>query len=108
MQELKHYDFLVLPSVFTEMFSLIIKDAFYEKLPVIASAAKGNKDAIKDGINGFLFNYDDAVDLGKTIDKAYDLKTNGWTPKFELSNNQEEDVQELLSYYTLNNTDLVK
>ncbi|MGN6267180.1 MAG: glycosyltransferase, partial [Ginsengibacter sp.] len=35
LESLKEYDFLVLPSVFTEMYSLIIKDAFYENLPVI-------------------------------------------------------------------------
>lgn len=96
---LKEYDFLVLPSVFTEMYSLIIKDAFYEKLPVIASSAKGNRDAITDGVNGFLFQYDNSKDLGKIIDKAYQLKANEWVPKFSYPENPERDNEEIVSLY---------
>lgn len=98
LQILKEYDFLVLPSVFTEMFSMVIKDAFYEKLPVIASSAKGNKDAVVDGLNGFLFRYDDAEDLARTIEKAYEMKRSGWQPAFEI-NNAEDDLNEIVSYY---------
>lgn len=96
---LNEYDFLVLPSVFTEMFSLIIKDAFYEKLPVIASSAKGNKDAIVDGINGFLFEYDNVDNLAATIDRAYRSKEEGWIPKFFEPVNPEKDIEEIVSYY---------
>ena len=99
LEKLKEYDFLILPSIFTEMYSLIIKDAFYEKLPVIASAAKGNRDAIDDGINGFLFEYDNAMDLGKTIDKAYQLMQNGWMPEFVYPENPDKDIEEILSFY---------
>jgi len=98
---LKEYDFLVLPSVFTEMFSLVIKDAFYEKLPVIASSAKGNKDAIADGVNGFLFEYNNADDLAATIDRAYRSKEEGWFPKFFESVNPEKDIEEILNFYHL-------
>lgn len=96
---LKEYDFLVLPSIFTEMFSLVIKDAFYEGLPVIASSAKGNRDAITSGINGFLFEYDNAMDLAETIDKAYSLKQNGWRPEFTYPQYPEKDIEEIISYY---------
>lgn len=101
LKELRNYDFLILPSVFTEMFSLIIKDSFYEKLPVIGSSAKGNKDAIEDGKNGFLFEYDNAKDLAGTIDKAYHLKINGWEPEFKKNGNPEKDIEEMLSYYVV-------
>jgi len=97
----KEYDFAVMPSVFTEMYSLLIKDAFFEKLPVIASTAKGNRDAVSDGENGFLFNYNDAEDLASTIDKAYHLKKNGWTPVFNYLDNSERDVEEIISYYKI-------
>lgn len=106
LKELKAYDFLVLPSVFTEMFSLIIKDAFYEQLPVIGSTAKGNMDAITDGVNGFLFQYDDANDLAEVIDKAYRLRKEGWEPVFEYPESPEKDVAEIISYYSLSKTDL--
>ena len=99
LEELKRYDFLVLPSVFTEMYSMMIKDSFYEKLPVIASTAKGNRDAIEDGINGFLFEYNNAKDLAATIDNAYDLKKKGWQPIFTYPENPEKDIREILSYY---------
>lgn len=99
LDNLKDYDFLVLPSVFTEMSSLIVKDAFYERLPVIGSAAKGNRDVINDEVNGFLFKYDDANDLSKVINKAYNLKESGWFPKFDLKETDEMDLDEILSYY---------
>ena len=99
LEILKEYDFLVLPSVFTEMYSLIIKDAFYEEVPVIASSAKGNRDAITNGVDGFLFEYDNAEDLAKTIDKAYLLKMNGWKPQFSFPENPQKDNEEILSYY---------
>ena len=98
----KEYDFLVLPSVFTEMYSLVIKDAFYEKLPVIGSSAKGNHDAISNEVNGFLFEYNDEADLARTIDKAYQLKMNGWVPEFSYPENPQKDIEEIVSYYMLN------
>lgn len=98
---LKEYDFLILPSVFTEMYSLIIKDAFYEGLPVIASAAKGNKDAVTNGVDGFLFDYDNADDLAKTIDKAFLLKKDGWKPEFKNPGNLEKDIEQITSYYRI-------
>jgi glycosyltransferase involved in cell wall biosynthesis len=94
------YDFLILPSVFTEMYSLVVREAFYENLPVIASAAKGNVDVVKEGKNGFIFNYDDYKDLASVIDKAYSLKKDGWQPEFEMNDSHESDLKEILSYYS--------
>jgi len=102
---LDQYDFLVMPSVFTEMYSMMIKDAFKNKLPVIASAAKGNADVIKEGKNGFIFKYGNHKDLARVIDAAYLLKRNGWRPEFETNNSAENDLQEILSYYK---TDSIK
>jgi len=99
IQQFSHYDFLVLPSVFTEMNSLVLREAFYEQLPVIVSTAKGNKDVVTDGVNGFLFEYDNAKDLASTIDKAYDLKKKGWHPTFTYPENPERDIEEIISYY---------
>jgi glycosyltransferase involved in cell wall biosynthesis len=96
---LPEYDFLVLPSLFTEMYSMIAKNAFYEQLPVIASAAKGNVDMIEEGKNGFIFEYDNYEDLARVIDQAYHLKERGWMPQFETNNSTEDDEREILSYY---------
>jgi glycosyltransferase involved in cell wall biosynthesis len=97
---LTDYDFLILPSVFTEMYSMISQEAFYEHLPVIASAAKGNVDIIKEGKNGFIFDYDNYKDLARVIDHGYALKESGWEPVFETSTLQEDDIREILSYYS--------
>jgi glycosyltransferase involved in cell wall biosynthesis len=99
LEILNNYDFLIMPSVFTEMYSMIIKDAFNFKLPVIASAAKGNVDAINEGKNGFLFNYEEPQDLARVIDKAYHLLENNWVPQFDNADNYENDLKDILSYY---------
>lgn len=100
LSKLNDYDFLVLPSVFTEMYPLVIQEAIEANLPVIASAAKGNVDVIKEGKNGFIFDYDNYKDLGFVIDKAYSLKKNGWQPQFDTSGSGENDLKEFLSYYS--------
>ncbi len=99
LSKLPDYDFLVLPSVFTEMYSMVLQEALIAHVPVIASAAKGNIDAINEGKNGFLFNYDDHKDLARVVDKAYDLLENKWVPEFQTPNNYENDLKEILSYY---------
>lgn len=93
------YDFLVLPSVFTEMYPMVIQEAFNAQLPVIASSAKGNRDAINDGVDGFLFNYDDADDLAATIDKAYKLKKEGWSLQPEKVKTSKDAINKILSFY---------
>ncbi|MDQ6902762.1 MAG: glycosyltransferase [Bacteroidota bacterium] len=100
LSKLADYDFLILPSVFTEMFPLVIQEAFFDSLPVIASAAKGNVDVITDGKNGFIFEYGNYKDLARVIDKAYTLKKNGWKPVFETNDSHEKDLKEILSYYS--------
>ncbi|MGN6266147.1 MAG: hypothetical protein ACTHM5_10770, partial [Ginsengibacter sp.] len=64
-----------------------------------ASSAKGNRDAIDDGINGFLFEYDNSTDLARTIDKAYRLKNDDWLPVFKHAGSAAKDFDEILSYY---------
>jgi glycosyltransferase involved in cell wall biosynthesis len=96
---LDQYDFLVMPSVFTEMSSMMIKDAFLYHLPVIASSAKGNLDVIMVGKNGFIFEYNNYKDLARVIDEAYGLKQNSWHPFFEANNSYESDLEQILSYY---------
>lgn len=98
-RQFANYDFLVLPSVFTEMNSLVLREALFKKLPVIVSSAKGNKDVVTDGTNGFIFEYDNSKDLSDVIRKAYGLKETGWQPVFEYSEHPDEDVAEILSYY---------
>ena len=99
LTKFREYDFLVLPSVFTEMYSMVLQEALTALVPVIASTAKGNVDAIDDGKNGFLFKYGDHKDLERVIDKAYNLLENKWVPKFRELNDYVNDLEEILSYY---------
>jgi glycosyltransferase involved in cell wall biosynthesis len=80
---------------------MIARNAFYEHLPVIASAAKGNVDMIEEGKNGFIFKYNNYQDLARVIDHAYDLKESGWIPQFESGGSREDDETEILSYYSI-------
>ena len=102
LKQLDQYDFLMMPSVFTEMNSMMIKDAFNYHLPVIASAAKGNKDMVEEGKNGFIFGYDDSDDLARVFDKAYALKERGWNAEFKESAASDIEWNNILSYYFCN------
>lgn len=99
IQKLVEFDFLILPSVTPEMYPLVISDSFRVGLPVIASSSKGNKDLISDGVNGFLFDYDNEEELAAVIDKAYDLKESGWRPCFTNPENSDKDIGQIISYY---------
>lgn len=56
------YHLLCVPSSF-EMSPLVIQEAFAAGIPVLASDVYGNAEQIKDGINGWLFRFNDSEDL---------------------------------------------
>ena len=64
---LTNYHVLCLPSTFSEMSPLVIQEAFAAGLPVLASDVCGNAAQIKNGINGWLFRFKDALDLHAKI-----------------------------------------
>jgi len=55
-------DVFVLPS-FMETFPLVILEAMYAGLPVVATNVGGMHDIIKDGVNGYLLNPNDSQQL---------------------------------------------
>lgn len=55
-------DFLILPST-SEPWGLVIEEAIYYGLPVILSKNCGSKDLINNGINGFIFDPCNIVEL---------------------------------------------
>ena len=63
VSKMREYDALLLASTFSEMSPLVIQEAFAAKIPVIASNVYGNAEQISNEINGWLFNFNDAVDL---------------------------------------------
>lgn len=68
MINLSKMDLLCVPSLTIEMSPLVVNEALSHKVPVIGANRGGIKDLIKDGINGILFNYNDAKDLLKKLE----------------------------------------
>lgn len=64
---LSHFDCLCVPSVICEMSPLVIQEAFAAAIPVLASNVYGNAEQIKNGENGWLFNFNDSIDLKNKI-----------------------------------------
>jgi glycosyltransferase involved in cell wall biosynthesis len=63
IETLSGYDLLCLPSTFSEMSPLVIQEAFAAGIPVLASNVYGNAEQIKDGINGWLFEFKNSDSL---------------------------------------------
>lgn len=70
-EALPAYDVLCIPSLF-EMSPLVIQEAFAAGVPVLASDVYGNAEQITDGANGWLFNFNDSLDLGKKLQMLLD------------------------------------
>jgi glycosyltransferase involved in cell wall biosynthesis len=64
---LSNYDLLCIPSIVSEMSPLVIQEAYAARIPVIASNVYGNAEQINDGINGWLFKFNDAEDLRQKL-----------------------------------------
>ncbi|HRO41271.1 MAG TPA: glycosyltransferase [Flavipsychrobacter sp.] len=64
---MQRYHALCLPSTFSEMSPLVIQEAFAAGIPVVASNIYGNAEQVKDGENGLLFAFNDAIALRERI-----------------------------------------
>lgn len=72
---LKSFDCLVLPSR-SEGLSIVIMEAFREKIPVVASDIDTFKELITDGQTGILFKSDCVNELVRAINKVVSLPVN--------------------------------
>ena len=63
-------DWVVVPSVWWEIFCLVISEAWSFGRPVIASNVGGPAERISDGVDGLLFEMGDARALAETIRRA--------------------------------------
>ncbi len=64
---IKGIDFLVLPSQFGEGLSRVILEAMAAYKPVITTDIGGNKEAVADGVTGFVVSHKDENALASTI-----------------------------------------
>jgi len=67
-------DLLVLPSV-DEPWGLVVNEAIYSQVPVVASSDVGSAfDLVEDGINGYIFEKGNIVDLSEKILSALNIR----------------------------------
>ncbi len=64
---LSEQDVIVLPSIWPETFSIVIREANMLGLPVIASRIGAIPEAVEEGINGYLFEPGNREDLQKCM-----------------------------------------
>ncbi len=62
-------DVLVVPSTWVENSPVVIQEARWFKVPVIASRLGGMQEAVEDGVDGLLFEPGDPSDLATRIDE---------------------------------------
>lgn len=87
----KESDVFIFPTL-GEGFGLVVLEALSCGVPVICSDLAGGNDAIKDGINGFVFKAGNDIDMDQKIDKII----SGEVSLSELSANARKSVE----YYT--------
>ena len=69
---LAEHDVLVMPVIWEETFSLVIREALQAGLPVIAARRGALPEAIEDGRNGLLFEPENAEDLRRCVRRLLD------------------------------------
>lgn len=66
---LAQHDVLVVPSLCEETFSLVTREALQAGLPVIAARRGALPEVIRDGVNGLLFEPENADDLRRCLER---------------------------------------
>jgi len=66
-REMSTAAFLIVPSIWYEMFPLVVIEAFASGLPVIVSAHAALKEIVEDGVTGLHFNPGDSADLADKV-----------------------------------------
>ena len=66
---LARHDVLVVPSICEETFSLVTREALQAGLPVIAARRGALPEVIRDGVNGLLFEAENADDLRRCLER---------------------------------------
>ena len=69
---LAEHDVLVMPVIWEETFSLVIREALQAGLPVIAARRGALPEIIEDGCNGLLFEPENAEDLRRCLRRLLD------------------------------------
>jgi glycosyltransferase involved in cell wall biosynthesis len=71
-QYLQRMDLFVLPSLFGEGLPMVILEAMANGVPVVAANVEGIPQAIRDGVDGLIFDAGDAADLANSVRRFQD------------------------------------
>ncbi len=95
------FDILIIPSICYETFSFVAHEAFYAKIPVIASNIGVFNEIIKHGKNGFLFKVNDTDSLYNCIKKIIDHPKliNEFSMNIKRPKTANEYVDEIYHFY---------
>lgn len=73
-EEIACYDLCVIPSLWPETGPLVMYDAWAAGVPVIGADLGGMREHIQEGVNGYMFRWNDAKDLARVIFNYYQQK----------------------------------
>jgi glycosyltransferase involved in cell wall biosynthesis len=65
----KQIDVLVVPSIYLEVFGLVVLEAFSAGRPVIVTKSGGPAELVRDGVDGFIVDRNDSKSLAEAMQK---------------------------------------
>jgi glycosyltransferase involved in cell wall biosynthesis len=97
-------DVIVMPSLYDEPCAMVLFETAAARKPIVASATGGTPEVIQNGINGFLFERDNARELARaitTLVENKDLRVNMGLRAYEtaLTNFSKKPVERLEAVY---------
>jgi len=66
-QQLRAMDLFVLPSLYGEGLPMVVLESMANAIPVVASRVEGIPEAVRDGVDGLIFEPADANDLAQKL-----------------------------------------
>lgn len=69
-EQLRQMDLFVLPSLYGEGLPMVVLESMANAIPVIASRVEGIPEAVRDGVDGLIFEPGDAADLATKLQQC--------------------------------------
>ncbi len=67
-EQLRKMDVFVLPSLYGEGLPMVVLESMANAIPVVASRVEGIPEAVRDGVDGLIFQPSNAVDLAEKLE----------------------------------------
>ena len=92
--QLQQMDLFVLPSLFGEGLPMVVLEAMAQGVPVVASRVEGIPEAVRDGVDGLIFEPANAQDLAERILSIYGDNEKWWAMSDSSLERQREHLSE--------------